>query len=114
SIGEFGESVFKPVLLGFPLRGDIDIKLAPPDGVRIPVSLELPKEFGDIRGSAELLANNRQGLVVDSLDFSADGVGLGPATLRRLEVQYRANGGTAIGNCLKPPDSGATALPNEW
>ena len=52
--------------------------------------------------------------MVDSLDFSADGVALGPVMLRRLQVQYRANGGTTVGDCLKPPGSGATALPDEW
>jgi hypothetical protein len=115
SIGEFAESVFKPVLLGFPLRGDIDIKLAPPDGVRIPISLQLPvAAFGDIRGAAELLANNRDGLVVKSLDFSADGAKLGPALIRRLRVQYRTEGGTALGDCLVPPSSGAPLTPPEW
>ena len=115
ALGSFSEALFKPVLLGFPLRGDIDFKLAPPDGVRIPISLELPKEFGDIRGSAELIADNRRGLVLDSLDFRADGVKLGPALMRRLHVQYRATGGTTAGDCLRPPAiSGASALPNEW
>ena len=115
SIGEFAESVFKPVLLGFPLRGDIDIKLAPPDGVRIPISLQLPvAAFGDIRGAAELLANNREGLVVKSLDFSADGAKLGPALIRRLHVQYRTEAGTALGDCLVPPTSGAPLTPPEW
>lgn len=113
-LATFGERLFKPDLLGFPLRGDIDIRLAPPDGVRIPVSLQLPKELGDVRGAATLLLDNRRGLVLESLDFTADGIPLGPATLRRLQVQYRATGGTALGTCLVPPNSGAAALPNEW
>jgi hypothetical protein len=115
TLGTFTEGLFRPVLLGFPLKGDIDFRLAPPDGVRIPVSLQLPKEFGDIRGAAELIADNRRGLVVDSLDFRADGVPLGPAMMRRLRVQYRATGGTTEGDCLRPPAiSGAQALPDEW
>ncbi len=113
-LATFGEKMFKPDLLGFPVRGDIDVRLDGSDGVRIPVSLELPKEFGDIRGSAELILNNRQGLVLDSLDFRADNVRLGPATLRRLQVQYRAEGGTTLGECLVPPSSGAAVQPNEW
>ena len=113
-LGQFGEKLFKPDLLGFPLKGDIDLKLAPPDGLRIPVSLELPKELGNIRGSAELLLDNTHGLVLDSLDFSADGVPLGPATMRKLQVQYRAQGGTTVGYCLVPPSSGAPAQANEW
>ncbi|MCC6830515.1 MAG: hypothetical protein IT200_04145 [Thermoleophilia bacterium] len=113
-LATFGEKLFKPDLLGFPVRGDIDIKLAGTDGVRIPVSLELPKEFSDVRGSAELIVNNRQGLVLDSLDFRADGVPLGPATLRRMRVQYRAEGGTAVGDCLIPASSGAVVQPHEW
>ena len=113
-LGQFGEKLFKPDLLGFPLKGDIDLKLAPPDGLRIPVSLELPKELGNIRGSAELLLDNTHGLVLDSLDFSADGVPLGPATMRKLQVQYRAQGGTTVGSCLVPPSSGAPAQANEW
>ncbi|MCB0873695.1 MAG: hypothetical protein KDC36_09990 [Thermoleophilia bacterium] len=113
-LATFGEKVFKPDLLGFPVRGDIDITLAPPDGVRIPVSLELPKQFGDVRGSAVLIANNRAGLVLDSLEFRADGVQLGPATLRRMQVQYRLEGGTTLGDCLVPASSGAQAQPKEW
>ena len=70
------------------------------------MSLELPTEFGDIRGAAELLADNRRGLVLDSLDFRADGVALGPAMMRRLHVQYRATGGTTAGDCLRAPAIG--------
>ncbi len=113
-LGQFGEKLFKPDLLGFPLRGDIDLKLRAPDGLRIPVSLELPKELGNIRGSAELILDNSRGLSLDSLDFAADGVPLGPATMRKLQVQYRAQGGTTVGSCLVPPNSGAAAQANEW
>lgn len=113
-LGQFGEKLFKPNLLGFPIRGDIDLKLAPPDGLRIPVSIELPKELGNVRGAAELILSNSRGLSLDSLDFSADGVPLGPATMRRLQVQYRTTGGTTVGNCLVPPSSGAQAQANEW
>lgn len=113
-LATFGERIFRPNLLGFPLRGDIDIRLAPPDGVRIPVSLELPRALGDVRGAATLLLDNRRGLVLESLDFTADGIPLGPATLRRMQVQYRTTGGTTLGTCLVPPGSGATALPDEW
>ena len=113
SLIKWGEGLFKPNLLGFGLSGDIDVRLTN-GGVRIPVSVQLPKAFGNVRGAAELVADNRRGLVVDSLDFSADGVPLGPVMLRRLQVQYRATGGTAVGDCLKPATSGASSLPNEW
>ena len=113
-LGQFGEKLYKPDLLGFPLKGDIDLKLAPPDGLRIPISLELPKELGNVRGSAELLLDNDRGLSLDSLDFAADDVPLGPATMKKLQVQYRATGGTTVGSCLVPPSSGAQAQPNEW
>jgi hypothetical protein len=113
SLISWTDGLFKPNLLGFPLAGDIDVRLTN-GGVRIPVSVQLPKAFGNVRGAAELIADNRRGLVVDSLDFSADGVPLGPVMLRRLAVQYRANGGTTTGDCLRPRTSGASALPNEW
>ena len=43
---------------------------------------------------------------------SADGGGARPGDVRRLEVQYRANGGTTVGDCLTPPGR-ATAPPDE-
>jgi hypothetical protein len=113
SLIKWSEGLFKPNVLGFPVSGDIDVRLTN-GGVRIPISLQLPKAFGNIRGAVEVVADNRRGLVLDSLEFSADGVALGPLTLRRLHVQYKATGGTTVGDCLKPPTSGATSLPNEW
>lgn len=113
SLIKWSEGLYKPNLLGFPLAGDIDVRLTR-GGVRIPVSVQLPKAFGDIRGAAELVADNERGLRVDSLDFNADGVQLGPVMLRRLAVQYRTTGGTTVGDCLKPATSGASSLPNEW
>lgn len=113
SLMSFTDRLFKPNLLGFPVKGEIDVRITA-QGVRIPVSLQLPVALGSVRGAAELVADNRRGLAIDSLDFAADGIPLGPAALRRLQVQYRATGGTTVGNCLRPPSSGATALPNEW
>jgi len=113
SLLSFAKGVFRPNVLGFPVAGDIDVRLTN-RGVRIPIRLALPGVFGGVQGAAELRADNARGLAVDSLEFRADGVPLGPATMRRLHVQYKARGGTSVGDCLRPPTSGAAALPDEW
>ena len=113
SLFAFTKDIFKPNVLGFPVGGDIDVKLTDA-GVKIPISLELPKVFGGVSGKAEIVADNTRGLMLDSLRFKAETVPLGPVLLRKLEVEYKAHGGTSVGDCLRPPSSGASALPDEW
>ncbi len=109
----FTRGLFPTNVLGFPVRGDIDVRLTD-RGVRIPVNLTLPVGFGGVSGAATLRAENARGLIIDSLEFRADGIPLGVATMRRLHVQYKAVGGTSVGDCLRPPTSGAPAGANEW
>lgn len=113
SLFSFTKGMFPTTVLGFPLRGDVDVRLTD-RGVTIPVNLGLPVGFGGVTGAATLRADNARGLVIDSLEFRADNVPVGVALMRRLHVQYRAFGGTAVGDCLRPPTSGAPASPNEW
>lgn len=109
----FPRGVFTPNILGFPVAGDVDVILTD-RGVRIPLSLRLPAVFKGISGSTVLIADNTRGLHIESLEFRADGVPVGAATMRRLHVQYKAQGGTSVGDCLRPPTSGARAEPDEW
>jgi hypothetical protein len=109
----FPRGVFTPNILGFAAAGDVDVILTN-RGVRIPVSLRLPAVFKGITGSTVLVADSQRGLHLESLEFRADGVPLGAATMRRLHVQYKAQGGTSVGDCLRPPTSGARAEPDEW
>jgi hypothetical protein len=109
----FPRGVFTPNILGFPSAGDIDVILTD-RGVRIPISLRLPSVFKGISGSTVLIADSARGLHLESLEFRADGVPLGAATMRRLHVQYKAQGGTSVGDCLRPPTSGAAAESDEW
>lgn len=50
----FDTGAFGVDVLGFAARGRIDVLLAQ-DSVRVPVSLQLPKIFGDVRGAAQLV-----------------------------------------------------------
>lgn len=109
----FATGIFRTDVLGFPVRGDVDVRLTT-NGVRIPINLALPAAFGGVTGATTLRADNARGLVVESLKFRADGIPLGVATMRRLHVQYKASGGTSVGDCLRPPTSGASAGPDEW
>jgi hypothetical protein len=109
----FPRGVFNPNILGFPVAGDVDVTLTD-RGVRVPLSLRLPAVFRGITGSTVLVADNMRGLHLESIEFRADGVPLGAATMRRLHVQYKAQGGTSVGECLRPPTSGARAEPDEW
>lgn len=113
SLFEFSRGLFPTNVLGFPVQGDVDVRLTD-RGVQIPISLKLPQAFGGVTGATTLRADNDRGLVVESLEFRADGVPLGVATMRRLHVQYKATGGTSVGDCLRPPTSGASAEANEW
>src|SRR5262249_51787313 len=57
-----------PDVAGFPIAGDVDVKLID-GGVQVPVSLKLPAYFGGVTGSATLEATLGGGLKLDSLEF---------------------------------------------
>ncbi len=80
-----------PVLAGFPIDGDIDVQLVN-GGVRVPISLKLPSEFGGITGSAVLTATLSQGLNLDSVEFKVGDVSIGAVELKDLDIKYERSG----------------------
>lgn len=87
---EFASQAFKANVLGFPVAGDIPVKLTA-DGVRIPVDITLPPAFAGFTGRAELIAN-ASGLQVDSLKIHAGPVYLGALTLKTIDIDWKAGG----------------------
>lgn len=79
------------LLKGFPIRGSIEIFLKD-DASCIPLSLELPKAFGGIRGAAVLAASNTRGLHAESLDIKANTIPIGPVLIQDLRITYKAAG----------------------
>ena len=79
-------------LEGFPFKGKISVELAGDDGVRIPVSLGLPKVFGGITGSAVLTASLSQGFNLDSLELTVPDLLLKVVEIRDLDIKYTAEG----------------------
>ena len=94
-------------ILGFPIEGDIDIKIAR-GGVEIPISLALPKYLGGVSGSAILHASSFSGLSISSLEFMIDDANLGFLELKKVDVKYMVDGNVWSGRGeLKIPSSGA-------
>jgi hypothetical protein len=97
---DFDADVAGSVMEGFPIRGSVSVYLGS-DSVCIPVSLELPKAFGGIRGDAVLRADNSRGLHLDSLEIRAATIPIGPVLVEDLDVRYNApndewNGGVLL------------------
>ncbi|HEY4279291.1 MAG TPA: hypothetical protein VGM91_13795 [Conexibacter sp.] len=88
---EFNGDASGSVLKGFPIKGTVDVYISE-DSVCIPVSLELPKAFGGIRGDAVLRADNSRGLHLDSLEIRASTIQVGVVLVEDLDVSYRASG----------------------
>jgi hypothetical protein len=80
-----------PAVQGFPIDGDIDIKLAN-GGVEIPISLKLPKYLGGVSGSATLHATTSGGLELSSLVFTIGDANLGALELKDVVVSYTMQG----------------------
>ena len=98
----------KPVIKGFPVEGDIDVKLAK-DGVDVPISLSLPKYFGGVTGSATLHATTTGGLDLKSLEFKVGDANLGALELKDVDVSYTSEGNIwkGSGELLIPAGGGA-------
>lgn len=79
-------------LKGFPFKGKISVELAGDDGVRIPVSLGLPKVFGGLTGSAVLTASLSKGFNLDSLEIKVPDLLLKVVEIRDLDVKYTSEG----------------------
>jgi hypothetical protein len=104
SLADAGQVLFDPAvskltssLQGFPLDGNIDIKLAK-DGVVIPVSLTLPPYMGGVTGQATLLANNAVGLELSSLHIGVDDLVLGALEIKDLKIDYAHTGNVWTGS----------------
>jgi hypothetical protein len=95
--GAIGEELFDlhekqpPLVEGFPIDGDVDIKLVK-GGVQIPISLTLPAYFGGITGSATLEATMPGGLKLKSLEFKVGDANFGALELKEVDVSYQLEG----------------------
>ena len=98
-----------PAVQGFPIDGDIDIKLAK-GGVDIPISLGLPKEFGGITGAATLHADTATGLQLTSLEFKVGDLDLAALELKDVDVSYTEQGDMWKGMGTLEIPSGGGAL----
>ena len=95
--GAIGEELFDlhekqpPLVEGFPISGDVDIKLVK-NGVRIPISLTLPGYFGGVTGSATLEATMPGGLKLNSVEFKVGDANFGALELKDVDVSYTLEG----------------------
>jgi hypothetical protein len=108
---DFDTSTFAAALKGFPIDGKIDVVLAH-DAVKIPIALKLPPYFGGITGQATLEANNRDGLVLDSLQIGVPDAILGALEIKDLNISYTREGDVWSGGAKfnVPPRSGEFAI----
>jgi hypothetical protein len=77
-----------PIVEGFPVDGDVDVKLAT-GGVDIPISLTLPKILGGVTGSATVHASYPDGLQLSSLEFKVGDANLGALELKDVDVNFQ-------------------------
>ena len=98
-----------PGVQGFPIDGDIDIKLAK-GGVDIPISLKMPGSFGGITGAATLHADIHTGLDLKSLEFSVGDLNLAALELKNLDVSYTEQGDVWKGSGQLLVPAGGAAL----
>jgi hypothetical protein len=74
---------------GLPTSGGVAmIELAPPDSVKIQISVQLPPAFGGITGDVTLVASQASGLQLDALKVTAPDFSLGPLRARGLVLSY--------------------------
>ena len=98
-----------PAVQGFPIDGDIDIKLAK-GGVDIPISLKMPGAFGGITGAATLHADTHTGLDLKSLEFTVGDLNLAALELKNLDVSYTEQGDVWKGSGQLLVPAGGAAL----
>ncbi|HEX6390420.1 MAG TPA: hypothetical protein VFZ89_13250, partial [Solirubrobacteraceae bacterium] len=107
TLASFDTAKFPVNLLGFGLRGKIDVILTD-KGVRVPISLALPPYLGDVRGQAELLVSTQKGLELQSLHIHAGNIALGPLVIEYFDLDYQGEGNVWSGKGrLKFPAGGA-------
>ena len=107
----FDADVSKPLLKGFPIRGQIAVYLGA-DSACIPVALGLPKAFGDVHGSAVLRLTNKDGLDLQSMAISVKGLYLGPLLIEDLSIKYMKQGNQWDGSAKVglPPQPGGVKI----
>jgi hypothetical protein len=84
---DFDMSQFAGQLKGFPLDGQVEVKLTH-DGVSIPVHVQLPAYMGGVHGDATLTADNATGLHLDSMDIGIDDVNVGALEFKNIAIDY--------------------------
>ncbi len=100
-VGEFAANV-----LGFDVPSDIPVELTA-DGIRVPVDIELPPEFGGFTGHAELLADSVKGLHLDSLQIHAGPIPLGVLLIKNIDVDWKSSADWTGSANLSFPAGGA-------
>jgi hypothetical protein len=107
----FSLDASKAKVYGFPIGASIAVYL---DGesLCIPISLELPKAFGGVRGDAVLRADNGRGLHLDSLHIEAEQAYIGPLLLEKLLIDYQSGNDQWFGtvDLGLPPQPGGIKL----
>ncbi len=92
----------KPIVKGFPIEGDIDIKIAG-DGVDVPISLSLPKYFGGVTAARRCHASLTGGLDLKSLEFKVGDANFGALELKDVDVSYTLEGNVWKGSASDDP-----------
>ncbi len=103
----FPMNQFDAELKGFGIVGKVDVFLTP-QGVRIPLSLKIPPYLGGVTGAAELVADSKTGLHLNSLVIDVAQAPIGPLLIRDLHIGYdgaaeRWDGSASL---LFPPPGG--------
>lgn len=103
------EGSAEPLIEGFPVDGDVDIKLTK-GGVDIPISLKLPGYFGGVTGQATLHASLSAGLQLSSLEFTIGDADLGALELKNVDVSYTSSSNIWDGKATLDIPAGRSAL----
>jgi hypothetical protein len=98
-------------LLGFPLKGSIEIKLRG-GGVEIPVHLGLPALFGGVTGDVTVRADNVAGVHLRELHVKVGDALIGPLEIKDLFFDYDADNVSWAGglNVILPPQPPGPSL----
>lgn len=102
---EFPAGEFAANVLGFDVAADIPVYLTA-DGVRIPIDVDLPAEFGGFTGHAELTAD-ANGLNLSSLDIHIGPVPLGVLTVDSIDISWKGDQSWAGTGKLTVPAGGS-------
>ena len=103
---DFDTSKFPVDLEGFGIQGQLQVQLTK-GGVRIPITVSLPPYLGGVTGSATLIANNTDGLVLDSLHIGVADLVLPGLEVKDLAIDYTKTGDVWKGGAtlIVPPGS---------